>query len=255
MGTVGAILGIVLAQLLAYGHAALYARKYGFRESLFKQLFTRPDLKLVLPELRYALLVLVCSLTITGLYSVDIVIIKHFFDARTAGLYAGIAAVARIVFFLTASITQVLMPSVKLKNSNAHNRAVLNKSFLLLVFIGGPAVVIFCLLPQFVVSHLMGRAYLAYADLLPRLSIVVFLISILNLFVTYHMALRRYGIALVAVLDALVSGVLLGMSHGTLLSVINSLLYGSIVTFVILGMWLIIRTGGFNKREGLWHSS
>jgi O-antigen/teichoic acid export membrane protein len=103
-GTTGAIAGIVFAQLLAFGYAALKAKKHGFSESLRGQLIRLPDMRLIMPELRYALLVLAGSLIVTGLYSVDIVVVKHYFDAHTAGLYAGIAAVARIIFFLTASI-------------------------------------------------------------------------------------------------------------------------------------------------------
>jgi len=238
MGTTGAILGIVLAQFLAFAYAALYARRHGFKESLLKQLTRLPDMRLVFPELRYALLVLACSLTITGLYSIDIIVVKHYFDAHTAGLYAGIASVARIIFFLTASITQVLMPTVRLQNSARHNTAILFKSFLLLCGIGGGAVVVFCVLPRFVISHLMGVTYLPYAAILPRLSLVVFLISVLNLFITYHMALRRYMIALIAIIGALASVMFLAVSHGSLISVVNGLLYGSVVTFALLGMWV-----------------
>jgi O-antigen/teichoic acid export membrane protein len=238
MGTAGAILGVVLAQFLAFLYAALYARRHGFRESLFKQMGRLPDLRLILPELKYALLVLVCSLTITGLYSIDIVVVKHYFDARTAGLYAGIAAVARIVFFLTASITQVLMSAVRLQNFAQQNSAVVTKSFVLLSVIGGGTVALFWAMPRLIVGHLMGADYLAYASLLPRLSLVVFLISILNLFITYHMALRRYSIALIVIMGGLASVLFLAISHGTLMNVVNGLLYGSIVTLTALGLWL-----------------
>ncbi len=102
-GTTGAIAALVVTQLIAFLCAAHYARRLGFTESLRSGMFRLPDFKLVLPELKYAALVLVGSLAITALYSIDSVAVKHYFDAATAGQYAGISTVGRIIFFLTAT--------------------------------------------------------------------------------------------------------------------------------------------------------
>jgi O-antigen/teichoic acid export membrane protein len=240
-GTTGAIAGIVLAQFVSFIYAAVYAKRHGFSESLRTQFIRLPDMRLILPELKYALLILVGSLTVTGLYSIDIVVVKHFFDARTAGLYAGIAAVARIIFFLTASITQVLMPAVRLQQPPRQNSQVLGRSLLLLVAIGGPTLLIFWMAPRFVIGHLMGSKYLAFADLLPRLSLAVFIISVLNLFITYHMALRRYGLVPVVISGAVASFWFLATNHATLLAVVNSLLYSSLTLTALLGAWVGVR--------------
>jgi O-antigen/teichoic acid export membrane protein len=237
-GTTGAIAGIILAQLLAFVYAAIKAKKHGFSESLRGQLIRLPDIRLIMPELRYALLVLGGSLIVTGLYSVDIVVVKHFFDAHTAGLYAGIAAVARIIFFLTASIAQVLMSSVRLQQSPQKNRHILNNSLLLLLGVGGAALLLFCVAPRFVIGHLMGNTYLAFAGLLPRLSLAILLVSVLNLYITYHMALRRYGIAAVVLVGAAISAVLLAVHHATPAAVVNSLLYSCIALMALLGVWV-----------------
>jgi O-antigen/teichoic acid export membrane protein len=237
-GTTGAIAGIVLAQLVAFGYAAVKAKRHGFSESLRGQLIRLPDVRLILPELRYAVLVLVGSLVVTGLYSVDIIVVKHYFDAHTAGLYAGIAAVARIIFFLTASIAQVLMSSVRLHQSPQKNRHILNNSLWLLLGVGGAAYLVFCIAPRFVIGHLMGAAYLAFAGLLPRLSLAVLLVSVLNLYITYHMALRRYGIAFVVLAGAAISAVFLTVHHPTPAAVVNSLLYSCIALMALLGVWV-----------------
>jgi len=236
-GTTGAIIGLVAAQFLAFVYAARNARRFGFSER-FRGVFARPDLRFVRPELKYAALILIGSLTITGLYSIDTVAIKHFFDAHTAGLYAGISTVARIIFFLTASIAQVLMPSIKLHQPARENQQTLLKSFGLLMGIGGLALLVFTLMPDTIIRLLMGTTYLPYADLLPRLSLALFLISLLNLFIMYHMALRRYMIIPITLAGAAVTGLLLSGSHDTLEAVVNSLLYGSAATLGFLAMWL-----------------
>lgn len=236
-GTTGAILGLALAQIIACGFAMYIARRHGFTESLRRNFWRLPDLKLILPELKYAGLVFVGSLAITGLYSIDTIAVKHYFDAHTAGLYAGIATIARIIFFVTASIAQVLLPSIKLQHSKAENQQVLLKSFIMLVVIGGVALVGCTVLSRFTIETLMGSTYLPYANLLPRLSLVVFIISLLNLFILYHIALRRYEIAaIVAVGVALTFGLLL-LHHESLRAVVDSLLYGSLGLMALLGIW------------------
>lgn len=236
-GTVGAMAGIVLGQLLAFGYAAVYARKRGFTESLRTSFVRRPDLDLLRPELSYMLLVLIGSLTITALYSIDTIVVKHFFDEHTAGLYAGIAAVARIIFFITVPIAQVLMAAVKLDQPASVNTRLLIKSCGLVMIIGGLAHVVFWLFPQFVIMHLMGTAYLTYASLLPRLSLVVLIISLLNVFVVYYLALRRAAIAVISIVGGVVVASLMTIHHSSLAAIIDSLLYGSLSLAAALALW------------------
>jgi O-antigen/teichoic acid export membrane protein len=238
-GTTGAILGIALSQFLSFVYAAYHARRHGFHESLFRGVFSLPDLRLILPELKYALLVFVTSLSITALYSIDIVVVKHFFNARTAGLYAGVAAVARIIFFLTASIPQVLISTVRINHTPAQNGTILRKSLILLGGAGGAALLFMSVFPGFVMRILMGTDYVAYAYLLPKLSLVVFLIAVLNLFIAYFVTLRLYSIVLITTTGSVTSVLLLGANHDTLDGVINSLIYSSLITFVSLGLWRI----------------
>jgi len=239
-GTVGAIAGLVLAQLASFVYASVKAKQLGFDQSLMRQLYKRPDMRLVVPELRYAGLVLVCSLTITALYSVDIVAVKHYFDAHTAGLYAGISTVARIIFFLTASIAQVLLPSVKISATASENQAALRKSAYLTCAIGGCALLAFWAMPQTIIHILMGQQYDMYATLLPRLGLVIFIVSLLNLVLLYFMALRRYAIAFVAFAGLLVTCGLVVANHGSLTAVVNSMLYGSLALAAMLLTWVVV---------------
>lgn len=236
LGTAGAIGGLVLAQAVACALVAWWSLRLGLRHTDGKR-FRLPNLRLLLPELRYGFIVLIGSLAITLQYSIDIVIMKHYFDAHTAGLYAGIASVARIIFFLTASISQVLMPSVKLRQSHRENRQLFLKSVILFGALSTPVLLLFVLFPDFVVRALMGGSYLGMADLLPRLSVAIFIISLLNLIVSYYLALRRSGVAAVAMLGALITYVLMLSNHDSVAGVINGLLVGSAAMLGLLVLW------------------
>ncbi len=247
--TMGAMWGLVIGQVVALGYVTVYARRYGFRESI--NLHNLPNLRILLPELKYAGLALTGSITVTLLYSVDILAVKHYFDAQTAGLYAAISVTARILFFLTASIAQVLIPSVSRQRTDRQNQEVLAKSLGLLVSLGGLGLLAFSLVPRLIIQALLGTTYLAYAGLLPRLSIAVFLVSLVNLFVIYHTALRRYVIAVIATSGSIITLALMLMRHDTLGSVVNDLIVGSACT---LGMLLILTIIDTTRLNGTKHS-
>ena len=237
-GTTGAILGLVLAQVISAGYAAVRARQNGFGPSLREDIWKLPNMKLVAPELKYALLVLVGSLTITAFYSIDIIVVKHLFDAHTAGLYAGISTVARIIFFLTATVSQVLMPAIKIKASPKDNQRALKNSLVLLLGLGGGALLVFAIVPRLIVQLLMGKDYLEYASLLPWLSLVILIVSVLNLYVSYYMALRQYAIAVIAIMGLAVTCGLVGIHHDSLRAVVDSMLYGTCTMGILLAGWI-----------------
>lgn len=239
-GTTGAIAGLVIAQIVAFAFATVAAHRYGFMGRIRHHIARVPDLRLILPELKYALLVFIGSLGITLFYSMDILLVKHYFDAHVAGLYAGISTVGRIIFFLTASIAQVLMSAVRISSTPTHNQQVLVKSFLLLLFIGGVAWIIFALAPRLVIRLLMGHKYLPYANLLPRFSLVLLIVSVLNLLVTYHLALRRYIVGLLVIIGLSATLILVSLHHNSLVAVINSLLTGSISLLFLLCGWMAV---------------
>lgn len=254
LGTAGAIGGLVAAQAVAWAFAAWKASQLGLMTLPVKASDPKralPDLRLLAPELKYGLLVFVSSFVITVQYSIDIIIVKHYFDAHTAGLYAGIASVARIIFFLTASISQVLMPSIKLSNTALQNRHILLKSALLLTAVGLPILLLFTIAPSFIVGLLMGNAFKQSAHLLPQLSLAIFIISLLNLAVAYYLSLRRWGIAVVSLVGGIITYVLMLMHHQNLEQVISSLLIGSVCIVIALAIWI----AGTKAKEQLWQSN
>ncbi|HSE61700.1 MAG TPA: hypothetical protein VLA88_05395, partial [Candidatus Saccharimonadales bacterium] len=235
--TVGAIGGVLVAQLLAFSYAIAQARRAGFVRPKGSSYFTLPRVKRVMPELSYSLFVLVASLGVAILSSVDVVIVKAFFDAETAGAYAGISTVAKILFFLTGSVAQVMLPSVKLDAAPGKNRDFLLKSLALVCALGGSALVVFALLPGFVVTTLMGSHYATYVHLLPLLSFAMFIISVLNILVLYYVALRRYQVALIVVAGLAITCWLLVAGRASLDGIVANLALGSVLMLGMFGAW------------------
>jgi O-antigen/teichoic acid export membrane protein len=254
LGTAGAIGGLILAQAVAAGYVAWWALRLGLKRRAGERRRAFPDFRVLMPELRYGLLVLVGSLVITLQYSLDIIVVKHYFDAHTAGLYAGVASVARIIFFLTASIALVLMPSVRLHHTPQQNRQLLYKSLLLFAGLSIPTLLFFVGFPKLVVGVLMGSSYESMAGLLPKLGVAICVIAALNLFVSYYLALRRYGIAVVVLAGGLTTYGLMLAHHASPSAVVSSLLVGSLVMVGLLVAW-VCATNILKKGTEEWRGS
>lgn len=234
LGTAGAIGGIVAAQVIAAVFAGYYALRHGLHIPGDFGRFALPRLHKIAGELRYTGWVLATSLTVMVLLSIDIVVVKHYFDAHTAGLYAGIATVARILFFLTASIGQVLLSSVSLEAGAQKNAQLLRKSLILFAVVGGSALLVCVALPETVIKLLMGSEYSAFAELLPKLSATVFIVSLINMLVTYFIALHHFTVGKIVIIGAVVPLGLLIHHHSSPAEVVNSLFFGNL--FLLLGL-------------------
>jgi O-antigen/teichoic acid export membrane protein len=239
LGTIGAMSGVLLAQIIACVLIVWWAVRAGLTRDITVKKISLPNIKMLGPELRFGCIVLVASTAITLQYSLDIVIIKHYFDAHTAGVYAGIAAVARILFFLTASIPQVLISKVRLNDESGQSLGVLNKSLVLLVGLSLPVLIATIFFPEPLVNLLMGKEYTPLAGLLPMLSLSVFTVAIINLMAAYYLALRRFGIALLTAVGAGLTYIFIFLHHSSPAAVVESLLLGSAATLVSIGVWKI----------------
>ena len=237
LSTLGAIGGLVAAQIVALGYAIAMARRAGLVK--YKYYFRKLHVPSVVPELKYALLVFIGSSVITLLFSVDSLVVKYLFDPETAGHYGGISTVARIVFFLTASIAQVLLPSITLTQTSKQNRSVLYKSLALTTGVSLPILLVSLCFPNQLIVLLMGQTYLPFAHLLPPLTLAIFIISIANLLVLYHVALRRWGVAIGVILGAVVTLGLMFVNNKHPEDIVNNLLIGSMTLTLVLSAWML----------------
>jgi len=228
----GAITAIVLAQLLSLIYVFFQTKDY--LVPLFKsKIKINGQIK---KELIYGFLGFSVTLCIAFLYSADVIIIKHYFSPEQAGLYSGIATIARIIFLVTGSIAGVLFSFIKIENSNKENRKILVKSLFGAVVLSGIGLLIFSVMPSTVIRILIGQRYLVYANLLPQLSFLLFLTSIINLLFFYFLALRKYFLLVIALASPAMVLILSYFNHQTFVHVINNFL---LVNILILVFFLV----------------
>lgn len=231
--TLGAIAGIVLAQIIAFLYVRRVASKFGYSERHWLR-DPLPDWSVIKPELPFILAAAVMTIVTTMLYTGDIVAVKRFFSPDVAGQYAGITTVARIMFFATASISGVLIASVSHSAEPGENWHILRRSLKLVCGIGLPILIIFGLFPRLLVTILVGSRYGVLAHLLPLATVITFLSSVINLLFVYLLALRRLVVLPIALIGGLTTLILVLIRHATVTQVLQSFLAGCVVTLALL---------------------
>ena len=230
--TLGAVMGLVFSQLVTLWYVWFKTRDFKSGEKMFK--FSGWSRRLVARGLKYSLLIFMASGCITFLYTFDVIAVKYFFSASDAGVYGGVATIARIIFFVTAAVAGVLFPAIKLKNSFAENSRILLKGLILVGILGGGTLLTFSLFPSMVIKIMIGSKYLPLANLMPILGCLIFLVSVANIFVAFFMALRKFSLVYLSIPPIVLSLVLSFLYHDTIHQIIIDFIAGAILLNIIL---------------------
>lgn len=250
-----AVCGYIIAQVLTLGY--LQSRLKGeyvsilatFSPVKFHKL-TKSQRRLINNELVYGVVVTAILAGLTLLYSSDTILARLFFDPHTLGIYSGISSIARIVFFVTASVAGVLIASIKIGAKAQDNRRILVRSVGIISLIGGAVVVTFAAFPDFFVSLLLGSNYTSGSRWLPMLALVMLVCSLNNLLAIYQIALRRYRTVITVVIGIAVLLIGLWCYHDSIEHFITVLLVSNLVVGVLLSIEIALEKRGRVSGQG-----
>ncbi len=246
---VAAVLGYVVAQILTLWY--LQARVKGQYVSVLAT-FTLVKLhklpkdqkSLIRNELIYGVVIAIILAGLTLLYSSDSILVRLFFDPHTLGIYSGISSIARIVFFVTASVAGVLIASVRLDASPKDNHRILLRSTAMVGLLGASVVTAFAIAPDFFVKLLVGAKYVAGSPWLLPLSLMMFVCSLNNLLAIYQIALRKYKTIFTILFGVVILIVGLLLYHDTVEHFISVLLVSNVVVGMLLSIQIVLEKRG-----------
>jgi O-antigen/teichoic acid export membrane protein len=164
---------------------------------------------------------LLTLLGVTSIYSTDIILVRHFFPAVDAGLYAALAILGKIIFYASSSVSLVLFPvlSEQVAKGKASRKLIGSAAGAVAVVSFGLAGIYF-IFPDFIVSMLFGNAYKGAGVLLGMFGIFIALFSVSNIITTVCLALGKTGIWIVPVFCAVAQILAIITFHGSIYTVI-----------------------------------
>ena len=164
----------------------------------------------------------------------DILLVKHYFDAYEAGLYASLALIGRIVYFIAWMFVMLLLPAVvELKKEGKETASVL---FKYVGYIAAIAIIIVltCLVfPELIINILFGEDYIAMAPLLWKYAIATSMFAISNIFAYYYLSLDKYVPVIISGVFGMLQMVLVIFYHDSLEQVVHMQIVAMILLLVI----------------------
>lgn len=221
----GLLVGVILSFIIIKSSLSIY---------LSGQKGTRPE---IVPLLKYSSATFFQGLALTSMYSTDLVLVKHFFPADQAGIYASLAVLGRIVFFGASPVTHVMFPIVTRKHSSGEPyRNIFYLSLLLVIGFSLMVIALFYFFPNIIIGTLYGSSFIEGSKMLWWFGIFMGLLSLAMLLTQFYLSLGKTKVVILFIAAALLQIFLIWMYHPNLLMVIQL----SIVSATLLIVSLFI---------------
>src|SRR3989344_5521148 len=222
----GAITAITIALLFSFLFAFYYLKK------AIPNDFIKIDSKSIY---NYSLPVLITMTVITAMYTTDVILVKHFFEPVTAGLYAAASLLGKIIFFASYSFSWVMFPKI----AEAHSKGepykhIFHKSLLFVALLSAIAVIIYWLMPHFIVNLLFGEQYIGITNLIAPFGLAMGLFSVAFVVANYYLSINRIKFIYVLTAFLLIEILSIWFFHETLEQVVNILLITMITLVTVL---------------------
>lgn len=210
----GAVFGVLIASICAWVMTRYLLRNYvNYSAEKFK------DVK---PLFLYTIPVFIQSLTLASINSLDLVLVKHFFSAHEAGIYASVSTLGKIIFFGTGPVTAVMFPMIAQKKAQQKSYTkIFLLSLLLTICMAGTVLAIFGFLPNLAVFSLFGQAYFEASKLLFGFGIFMTFYTLSYLLINFYLSVGKTKIVILPAFAAITQIIGIWIYHNSLVTVIN----------------------------------
>jgi len=237
----GSLGGIFVSSLIVTALGWFLVRKY-FRTKEIKKI--KFDKGLV----KFSFLSLGVSFFLIGIYSFDIILVKHYFSRYEAGIYGALSTVGKIILFGCTAVLTVAYPIfVKKRDEVEKLKKVFLLSLLFIFVIGVSGVIVFWFFPEFVVGNLFGERYNQVASYVGLFGVFSFLLAVLHSMILFLLAMEKKAAGFLSGLVLAGSVILVVFYHDSIKAVVYNLTV-SCGLGLILGTWFVIKEFKERKR-------
>jgi O-antigen/teichoic acid export membrane protein len=218
LGVVGAIAGYALATAIGvlYTGVAVRAHTSAAPEPL------RLDVRrLVLTSSGVAFATL--GLSVFG--SADLLLVKHFFPPREAGLYSVVSLVGKVLLFVIGFIPTLVLPKATARATAGRSPlTVLAQAGVAIAGICGCGLAVLWFAPELVVRVMAGAAFAAAAPLVFEYGVAMTILGATTAVVVYRVGIHRFEFVPFLLSIAVAEIAAINFYHPSLLAVVRVLI-------------------------------
>lgn len=213
------VFGVVLGFLLAVAGGFLLLRYFLEEVRLSSRGRVFKEGKKVLG---YSVPIFLASVSTFSLFSTDVVLVKHFFEPRDAGIYAALSTLGKVIFYGAAPVATVMFPMVSRRHAKGQDyRKIFMLSFLLTGAIAASVLVIYSLFPSLMVRILYGDKFLDAAANLVWFGLFMTIFTLSSLVLNYYLSKEKTRVVVFVVIAAAAQGLGIWFFHDSIFTVVK----------------------------------
>lgn len=194
------------------------------------------------------------TLTLLGFASfitADIILVKHFFSARDAGIYAGLSLLGRVIYFFSAPIITVMFPLIVQRHARNETYTHVFKTAVFFTFISSIFLTAFySLFPELCIRILLRRdEYLVLKPLLWYFGLYMIVYSLLSVLINFFLSVKKTKIYIPVVISAFLQVLILVFFHRSMQEVISVSLSVTSLLLLVLLLYYFMLYGSKTKNK------
>ncbi len=183
-------------------------------------------------------LVLLSTLGIVSMLSVDVMIVKSFFPSMEVGLYAGLSLLGKIILFVTAPLAMVAFSFFTGRESQKSGVRILLLNTAFILAAGLAMLVLYLTIPDLIILAVLGAKFLQLSPLIYKALIFGLLYSLNSSYAQYALS-KNHPVCLVPLALVIVQTGLLWLFHQDFNQIMNINIAISTTVLVTLFFWFI----------------
>lgn len=225
--------------ILSYGVAALVVSIFAFIPLKF--ILDKDNEKVNVSFYKYASPILILTLCITVLSSIDILFVRRYFPAEVSGYFTAMKMMGEVIYFSALALGGVLLPKVsELNTLNMVHGFLLRKALLYFGALLAAVLTAYALAPEFIITFLFGKSYSPIAGYLVWYALAMGILSLAIIFMFYDVSAKRKAFRYPLMISVALQAALLALYHGSIGQIIGV----QITTFMVL----LVSVMGINRR-------
>jgi O-antigen/teichoic acid export membrane protein len=136
------------------------------------------------------------SLALILVSNLDVILVKYFSSAETAGYFGAFALLGKIVLWLNLSVAGVLLPEACADGHTGKrpDKMTLRNSYFLMALITLGLLAIYYFIPDFVIELFFGKKYIFDTQILWQFGLMSFFLSLLTFEANLSFAVRNFRV-------------------------------------------------------------
>lgn len=187
----------------------------------------------------YAIPVFLSNIGITAFVTIDIILVKHYFDSTIAGQYAAISTIGRSIFFVIAPIGLVLFPLIAQKKEKKESLS--GTVLLSLILVAIPSMLlslIYFVFPDFVRSIFYPlNEYSVVSKYLGQFSIFILFYVFSYLLSIIYLSIGKIWACAFTIGGSILEIILISLFHKDITQVINVMIISSFLLLISLSLY------------------